>query len=89
LNLAENIAILDAMKRIYNYPVLIDCEEGTYIASCPAFPGCVTQAESYENVIEDITEGIEVFIDTYKKKKWPLPEETSPSMTFVQIAVNE
>lgn len=77
------------MRRIYNYPVLIDCEEGTYIASCPAFPGCVTQSKSYEDVIEDITEGIEVFIDTYKKKQWPLPEETSPSMTFVQIAVNE
>jgi predicted RNase H-like HicB family nuclease len=77
------------MRKIYNYPVLVDHEEETYIASCPVFPGCVAQAKSYEEVLEEITEGIEVFIDTYQKKHWPLPEATSPSMTFVQVAVNE
>lgn len=75
------------MKRIYNYPVLIDLEEEIYVASCPSFPGCVAQAKSYEDVIEEITEGIEVFIDTYRKNHWPLPEETSPAMTFIQVAV--
>lgn len=76
------------MRKIYNYPVLVDFEEGTYIASCPSFPGCVAQAKTYEEAIEEITEGIEVFIETYRRKKWSLPEETPPSMTIVQVAVN-
>lgn len=77
------------MKKIFNYPVLVDLEGGTYVASCPAFPGCVAQAKSYENALKEITEGIEVFIETYQKKHWPLPNETPPAFTLVQVAVNE
>ncbi|MBI4125535.1 MAG: type II toxin-antitoxin system HicB family antitoxin [Deltaproteobacteria bacterium] len=76
------------MKRIYNYPVLIDVEEGTYVASCPSFPGCVAQAKTYEEAVDEITEGIEVFIDTYQKRHWSLPVETVPALTIVKVAVN-
>ena len=77
------------MKKLHNYPVLVDVDEGVYIASCPTFPGCVAQAKSYEKALREITEGIEVFIETYQKKRWPLPDETPPSFTLVQVAVNE
>lgn len=77
------------MRKIYNYPVLVDCEEGVYIASCPAFPGCVAQAKTYEKALKEISEGIEVFIETYHKKHWPLPDATPPAFTLVSVAINE
>lgn len=78
-----------ALKKIYNYTVLISREENKYIAHCPAFPGCVCQADTYERVLEEIAEGVKTFIEIHRKKKWPLPNETVPSMTIVKVAVNE
>lgn len=77
------------MKKIYNYPVLIDFEEERYIASCPFFPGCVVQTKTYERAIEEISEGISTFIEIYREKKWPLPQQTSPAITILKVAVNE
>lgn len=76
------------MKKIYNYPVLIETEDGSYIASCPSFPGCVAQASTYEEALREITEGIGTFIETHKKKRWPLPADSTPAMTIVKVAVN-
>ncbi len=75
------------MKKIYNYPVLIDFEEGRYIANCPSFPGCVVQASTYKNALEEITEGIGTFIEIHKKKHWPLPKDSTPAITIVKVAV--
>lgn len=80
---------MSPMKKIYNYPVLIDFEDDRYIASCPSFPGCVTQAKTYEEALQEITEGIGTFIEVHRKKHWPLPEQSSPAMTIVKVAVNE
>jgi len=77
------------MKKDYNYPVFIDYEEGSYIASCPSFPGCVAQAKTYEEALEEVKEGISTFIEIHKKKHWPLPQQSSPTMTIVKVAVNE
>ena len=77
------------VKKIYNYPVLVDFEDGRYIASCPSFRGCVVQARTYEEAIEEITEGIVSFIEIHRKKHWPLPSDSTPFMTLVKVAVNE
>ena len=76
------------VRKIYNYPVLIDFEEGLYIASCPSFQGCVVQAPTYEEALREITEGISTFIEIHKKKRWPLPSDSAPMMTLVKVAVN-
>lgn len=76
------------MKKIYNYPILIDFEDGCYIASCPSFQGCVAQAASYEDALQEIKEGIRTFIQIHQKKHWPLPEDSTPMMTIVKVAVN-
>jgi predicted RNase H-like HicB family nuclease len=77
------------VKKIYNYPVLIDHEDRRYIVSCPAFPGCVAQASTYEEALKEISEGISIFIEIHKKKRWPLPQQSTPTMTIVKVAVNE
>lgn len=77
------------MRKVYNYPVLVDFEEGRYIACCPSFPGCIVQAETYEEAIREITEGIGTFVEIHRKKRWPLPEQSTPAMTIVKVAVNE
>jgi predicted RNase H-like HicB family nuclease len=38
--------------------VLQEAEEGGYIVSCPALPGCHSQGESQEEALENIKEAI-------------------------------
>jgi len=36
-----------------------DAEEGGFWAEVPSIPGCATQGDSYEELIENLKEGIE------------------------------
>ncbi|OYV11239.1 MAG: hypothetical protein CG445_1141 [Methanosaeta sp. ASM2] len=42
-----------------NFKVVIqEAEEGGYIVSCPALPGCHSQGDSMEEALENIKEAI-------------------------------
>ena len=42
---------------------LIKEEEGGYVANVPALPGCHTQGDSYDEVIMNIKEAIQLYLD--------------------------
>ena len=48
-------------------------EEGGYIVSCPALPGCVTQGEDKEEALEMIKDAIEGYIASLKQHGEPVP----------------
>ncbi|MEW5761795.1 MAG: type II toxin-antitoxin system HicB family antitoxin [Bacillota bacterium] len=48
-------------------------EEGGYIASVPALPGCVTQGETREEALEMAKDAIEGYIASLKKHGESLP----------------
>lgn len=39
--------------------IIHEAEEGGYWAEVPAIPGCVTQAETHEELLENIHEAVE------------------------------
>lgn len=52
------------MARVLNFKVLIEQDkEGYFIASVPSVPGCHTQGETYEGVLKNIKEVIELCLD--------------------------
>lgn len=48
-------------------------EEGGYIASVPALPGCVTQGETREEAMAMAEDAIHGYIESLKKHGEPLP----------------
>lgn len=51
------------MKK-YNFTILFEKDEdGVYVASVPALPGCHTQARSLEEVYPRIREVIELYLE--------------------------
>ncbi|MEK7815161.1 MAG: type II toxin-antitoxin system HicB family antitoxin [Chloroflexota bacterium] len=48
-------------------------EEGGYIASCPHFPGCITQGETVEEALDMIKDAIKGYISSLKKHGEPIP----------------
>ena len=50
-----------------NYIAIIEREEGGgYHAFCPALRGCHSQGETYEETIQNITEAIQLYIESLK-----------------------
>ncbi|MGL5836763.1 MAG: type II toxin-antitoxin system HicB family antitoxin [Waterburya sp.] len=66
----------NSKKQVYNYTVLLEKEqEGGYHAFCPILKGCHSQGDTVEEAIENITEAIELYIESLKADGQPVPKE--------------
>ena len=63
-------------KQIYNYTVLLEKEsDGGYHAFCPILKGCHSQGDSVEEAIANITEAIELYLESLKADNLSIPKE--------------
>ena len=63
-------------KQAYNYTVLLEKEEESgYHAFCPMLKGCHSQGDTFEETIENITEAIELYIESLIADQKPIPQE--------------
>ena len=56
-------------KRIYEFDVIILEDESGYIATVPSLPGCHTQGDSVEEVLRNIREAIELYLETLSNEE--------------------
>lgn len=58
------------MPKVLNFKVIIEQDEdGIFVASVPALPGCHTQGDTYEESLENIKEAIELCLEVARKDK--------------------
>ena len=63
-------------KQAYNYTVLLEKEEESrYHAFSPMLKGCHSQGDTFEETIENITEAIELYIESLIADQKPIPQE--------------
>ena len=63
-------------QRVYNYTVLLEKEDdGGYHAFCPILKGCHSQGDSVEEAIANITEAIELYLESLIADNRPIPKE--------------
>ena len=43
---------------VYKFSVVIEREADGYFALCPGLPGCYTQSDTYEEVLDNIKDAI-------------------------------
>jgi predicted RNase H-like HicB family nuclease len=74
-------------KREYRFTVIIEpCEEGGYFASCPVFPGCHVEGDSYEETISEMRSAINAFIEDYEEEGDAIPDD-NVTVTTLRVAV--
>jgi len=75
--------------KTYTYTVHIEpAEEGGYVVTVPALPGCITQGETYREAVAMAEECIRGFIEALEKAGQPVPREKEPDHpveTLVQV----
>ncbi len=61
--------------------------EGGYTVLCPAFPGLVSDGKTLEEALRNAREAIELCIEVYLKKGWPLPPSDDEPRTTIKELV--
>jgi len=46
------------------FQVVIQKDEHGYFAYCPELPGCYTQGDTFDEVVKNIKEAIELYLET-------------------------
>lgn len=58
------------------YTVLIEKnEDGTYTVTVPSLPGCISEGDTWDDAISNITEAIEGYVEVLDQLHKPIPVE--------------
>jgi len=67
------------------YTVILEKEpDGAYVAVVPALPGCVSQGDTREEVMANIREAIDLYIEDCVEAGDPVPTEAGRE--YVEVA---
>ena len=70
----------------YTYTVHIEpAEEGGFVVSVPALPGCFTQAETQEEAMQMAHEAIEGYLEALVKVGETIPEEKGSFTSYLTV----
>ncbi len=57
--------------------VLEPQEEGGYTVTVPALPGCISEGDTADEVLSNIKEAIELFLEVLKEDGKPIPVDVA------------
>ncbi len=72
----------------YRFSVIVEKDEDGYFASCNELQGCYTQGETYEDVIENIKDAIQLHIEDRIEAGDEIPQPQNVSLTLMDVMVN-
>lgn len=68
-------------KKILKYTVIFEpAEEGGYMVSVPALPGCITEGDTFEQAREMARDAITGYIASLEKHGEDIPVESAPTV---------
>jgi predicted RNase H-like HicB family nuclease len=65
--------------------VLETDEDGGYVVSVPALPGCLTQGDAREEALENAREAIELYIEVLRARREAIPVELKTEMESLEF----
>ena len=69
------------------YTVVLEREEdGGYVVSVPALPGCVSQADTRAGALKNIREAIELYVEDCRAAGDPVPTDDGKEFVEVEAA---
>jgi predicted RNase H-like HicB family nuclease len=72
---------------LMRYTVVLEREEdGGYVASVPALPGCVSQGDTRAEALKNIQEAIALYVEDCRDAGDPVPTEAGKEFVEVEAA---
>lgn len=76
-------------RKILKYTAIFEpAEEGGYVVSVPAIPGCVTQGDSFEEAIDMVKDALEGCLAVLKEEGQEIPSEKD-DVVVTKVSVPE
>lgn len=67
------------MKNVYKLPLVLEPQpEGGYTIICPLLPNLITEADTLEEVIPNVSDALSALIEAYQDLNQPLPSILQP-----------
>lgn len=74
--------------RELSYTVIFEpAEEGGYVVTVPALPGCITEGDTLEEARANAKEAIECYLESLLKDGEPIPEDIKTEPVHEKITV--
>jgi predicted RNase H-like HicB family nuclease len=75
--------------KVYDFKVLLepDKDDGGYVVSCPALPGCYTQGDTVDEAMANIKEAILLCLEDLISQDQPIPDMSQTLISSVAVAV--
>ena len=67
------------------YTVVLE-QDGGYVASVPALPGCISQGHTRAEVVSNIGEAIRLYVEDRRAAGDPLPTDAGKEFVEVEAA---
>lgn len=76
-------------RKILKYTAIFEpAQEGGYVVSVPAVPGCVTQGDTFEEAVVMIKDALEGCLAVLKEEGQEIPQETE-DVVVTKVSVSE
>ncbi|MDI9633250.1 MAG: type II toxin-antitoxin system HicB family antitoxin [Methanolinea sp.] len=70
------------------YSVIIEPgEDGWFVVTVPALPGCITQGKTIEEAEKNAKEAIEAYIESLAKRRKAIPDQQGVAIRKVTVVV--
>jgi antitoxin HicB len=69
------------------YSLVVEEQDGGYLAYFPALPGCNTSGRTYEEAVRNAREALTLYLETLTDNGDPIPEETTQEPVSLGITV--
>ena len=60
-------------------------EEGRFVATCPALPGCISEGDTREEALANIQDAIAGYVESLRKHGEPVPPPISEEVLEVEL----
>jgi len=60
-------------------------EDGWIVAECPALPGCVSQGKTKAEVLKNIKEAMEAYVEALLEDGLPVPTEVGKDTVELEV----
>ncbi len=71
----------------YDFPIIIEQDEDGYLAICPELQGCYSQGDTYEEVVSNIKDAINLHLQDRVAENEDIPKTKSISLSTVHITL--
>jgi predicted RNase H-like HicB family nuclease len=74
-----------AARRKYVFPVIIEKDGDGFFAVCPSLQGCYTQGDTYQEVVRNIEEAVQLHVESRLARDEEVPRHEIYRLATVEV----